>query len=202
MQNKFLKGIVASLAIAVSGVASAGIITGAVNIDNGHSIYLSTDDNVQGDLISSAFNWVDTDTFSANLDAGTDYYLHIAAVDVGVIAGVLGEFNLTGNDHVFSNGSTEVLTNTQDWSVSSSGWNNYVDVTYSNGTNGTSPWGLRSGVDSNAEWIWSADNCINCTRYFSLAITATAEEVPEPSTIAIFALGIMGLLSRRNKKLY
>jgi len=34
----------------------------------------------------------------------------------------------------------------------------------------------------------------------SVAVTADAKPVPEPTTLAIFALGIMGLASRRLKK--
>jgi len=195
MKSKFLNVFFAIFICSLSSLANAGLITGELNVDNQHWVYLSTDDNTQGIEISSGNNWTVTDTFSTNLTAGTDYFLHINAQDVGGIAAFLGNFSL-GNDHLFSNGLTEILTNTTNWKVSTSGWNSYVDATMVNGTNGVSPWGTRSAIDSNATWIWSSDAQNDNNVYFSLAITA----VPEPSTFAIFALGMIGLASRRFKK--
>lgn len=206
MKLKFFNTAFAALMLAVTlvgNVANAGLIKGNLNVDNDHSVFLSTDDNVQGDLISVGVdNWKVTDTFSKDLVAGTDYFLHIYASDRGVVAGFLGDFTLEGNKHVFSNGLTEILTNTVDWKVATDGWINYSNVGMSDGKNGEGKWGEIAGVDSNATWIWSDDGCINCQRYFSLAISATtaAEQIPEPSTIAIFALAMIGLASRRLKK--
>ena len=201
MKLSLVKAVLITMSLFVvnfSQIAHAGLLTGALNVDNQHWVYLSTDDNTQGNLLSSGNDWTITDTFSAGLMAGTDYFLHIYAKDVGGIAGFLGEFNLTGSEHLFSNGLDEVLTNTSDWQVSTSGWNNYVNASMVNGTNGVGPWGNIAGVDSSATWIWTTDAQNDNQVYFSLAITAT--DVPEPSTLAIFALALMGLASRRANK--
>jgi len=196
----FVKVFFVGIILSITSVANAGVITGKLNVDNQNWVYLSTDDNVQGDFLSSGNNWTVTDYFNGNLTAGTDYFLHIKAEDVGGIAGFLGEFSLTGNDHVFSNGLVEILTNTTDWNVSTTGWNNYVAATMVNGTNGVGPWGTRPAINQNAAWIWSSNAYNDNNTYFSLGITAT--NVPEPSTMLVFALGMIVLVSRQFKKKY
>jgi len=145
--------------------------TGSLNVDNTFSAYISTDDSVQGTLLTSGADWPTTEIFATNLTAGQDYYLHIYATDVGGVAGFLGDFELTGTEHIFSNSLTTLNTNTSDWSVSTSGWSNYLAAS-GYGTNGVSPWGTRSGVDSNAQWIWSSDNNGHNVNYFSTKISA------------------------------
>ena len=182
----------------LSNVANAGLITGNLNVDNIHEVFLSTDDNIEGISISSGSDWQITDVISNNLIAGTDYFLHIKANNTDGPAAFLGDFSLVGNDHLFSNNLSEILTNVTDWKVSTSGWNNYVNAT-GYGNNGVGPWsGNTSGVDASATWIWASQVANNQDVYFSVAITAT--DVPEPSTLAIFALGMLGLASRRFKK--
>ena len=201
MKLSLVKAVLITMSLFVvnfSQIAHAGLLTGALNVDDRHWVYLSTDDNTQGNLLSSGSNWALTETFSTNLVAGTDYFLHIRGKNASNISGFLGEFNLTGSEHLFSNDLDKVLTNTSDWQVSTSGWNNYVNASMVQGTNGVGPWGNIAGVDSSATWIWSADAYNDEYAYFSLAITAT--DIPEPSALAIFALALMGLASRRAKK--
>ena len=201
MKLSLVKAVLITMSLFVvnfSQIAHAGLLTGALNVDNQHWVYLSTDDNTQGNLLSSGSNWALTETFSTNLVAGTDYFLHIRGKNATNISGFLGEFNLTGSEHLFSNDLDKVLTNTSDWQVSTSGWNNYVNASMVNGTNGVAPWFNIAGVDSSATWIWTTDAQNDNQVYFSLAITAT--DVPEPSTLAIFALALMGLASRRANK--
>jgi MSHA biogenesis protein MshQ len=97
--------------------------------------------------------------------------LHIKATDTGGPAGFLGDFTLSSIDHVFSNGSTSLTTNTANWMVSKTGWNNYQTPS-SYGVNGVGPWGTKSGVSANAQWIWSADNYADNLNYFSTKISA------------------------------
>ena len=189
--------LAASLVLLSSTQASATMLSGGLNVDNGYAAYISTDDSVQGTLVSAANNWYSTYNFSGvNLSAGQNYFLHIFAYDQGGIAGFLGEFNLTGSDHVFSNGLNTLLTNTTDWDVSTSGWGGYQDASYL-GNNGVSPWGTRSGVSSNADWIWSQDAHNHNEVYFTTAITAAA--VSEPGAMMLFGLGLAGLMFARKQ---
>ena len=212
MRFKFCKTAFAALMLTVTflgNVANAGLLTGNLNVDDAFTVYISTDDSIAGTEILSGTKWETTFAFDYDLGADVDYYLHIHGRDLhNVIAGFLGDFTLTGTDHLFSNLTTSAITNATDWQVSTSGWNNYRQAS-TVGQNGDRPWYLRSGVNSNAEWIWSRsgnDSHLDNDAYFSIAITATTattvntEQVPEPYTLAIFALGVIGLASRRFKK--
>lgn len=205
MKLKSMKTIVTGMIFSIASlfnIANASVLTGNLNVDNTFSAYLSTDDNVQGALLVSGNDWTVTDTFSTNLTAGTDYYLHVQAEDWGYIAGFLGDFSIDTNDHVFNNGLAQLLTNNVDWNVSTTGWNNYTTASTSllgTSYNGIGPWGLRSGVDANADWIWSSESYTDLNAYFSTTITAVTA-VPAPSTMIIFGLALIGLASRRFKK--
>ena len=179
--------LTASLLLIASTQVSATMLSGGLNVDNGYVAYLSTDNQSQGVQVSAANNWYATYNFSG---------VNLAAGHQGGIAGFLGEFNLTGTDHLFSNGQSTLLSNTIDWDVSTSGWSNYQDATYLGG-NGASPWGTRTGVSSSAEWIWSADAHNDNYTYFTTAISAAA--VSEPSSLFLMGLGVAGLVVARKK---
>lgn len=194
--KKSLSILVLSLFTLIS-TANAGLIQGSLNVDNSHTVYISTDDTVQGVNVSSSSNWTVTDTFSSALTAGTDYFLHVKASNITGPAGFLGSFNLDSSEHLFANGLGSVVTNTTDWAVSSSGWGAYGAAS-SYGTNGVAPWGMQSGVDSSAEWIWTAGVANFDERYFTIAINAV--DVPEPSTFAILGLSLFIFGARRFSK--
>lgn len=100
--------------------------------------------------------------------------------------------------------------NTLDWSTSGSRFSNddgiwgagsYVDG-QSNSNIGTVQWGLGNYNSSDSSLrLWNngtvtTNNNANIRNIMYIKTT----DVPEPSTLAIFALGIMGLASRRLKK--
>ena len=144
-------------------------LSGNLAVDNTFEAYISTDDSVQGDFLSSGNRWQTTYTLLSQLTPGQDYYLHIKATNTGGPSGFLGDFEITGTEHTFSNGLTALKTNTTDWVVSTSGWNNYQTPT-SYGANGSVTWSARAGIDRSAEWIWSSNNQADNTTYFSTHI--------------------------------
>ncbi len=148
-------------------------LTGKVNVDNTFEAYISTDNGVQGTFIGSGTSWWTTYSLASSLTTGQDYYLHVKALDAGGVAGFLGDFEITGSDHTFSNGLTTLNTNTTDWVSSTTGWSNYQSVS-DYGVNGVSPWGDRSAVNDSATWIWSSDSDADNANYFSTRIVATA----------------------------
>jgi MSHA biogenesis protein MshQ len=158
-------------------------LTGSLNVDNTFIAYISTDDSVQGTFLGSGNDWPTTVDIASSLVTGQDFYLHIYATDVGGVAGFLGEFALTGGDHTFSNGLTTLNTNASNWSVSTTGWSSY-EAARAYGANGVSPWGAIGGVDSAAEWIWSADSSGDNVNYFSTKISAPSARIDDVTVTA------------------
>ncbi len=191
----------------MAGVATATTLSSAISMDNSYYFYLSTNDTDQGTLISSGdwpvdYIWTTTATDSTILTSGQDYYLHIIGIDEGWKGGFLGEFNLTGTDHLFANNTNNLLTNAIDWKTGYA-WGNTNSTPTTWGTNGVSPWGTRPGIDNSATWIWNGNNNApnesNNTVYFSTKITATSP-VPEPTTMLLFGTGLAGLVGLRRRK--
>lgn len=199
--NKMIRTALAPVAAALMMVAagsSAAVLTTKMSVDNGYHVYVSTADNVQGTEFGSGNNWTTTYTNSTTLAAGQSYFLHIYAYDQGGIAGLLGDFSLTGGGHKFGNGLTSMTTNTTNWMGNTTGFGAAYGAVGSLGNDGVGPWGNRPNIADSATWIWVGDANSNNQAYFTTQINA----VPEPTTVAMFGLGLLalGAVGRRSKK--
>jgi hypothetical protein len=174
-------------------------------MDNSFTAYISTDDTVQGTLFSSGSNWQTNVVDTTTLNTGITYYLHILGNDAGGIAGFLGQFSLSGNNHIFSNGTTSLLTNTSEWKSNNTGWASAYTTPTAWGYNGVNPWGTQAAIATIGQWIWAGDNDSQDIAYFSTKITATSatsasSSVPTPPAFLLLCAGLLGLLGIRKKR--
>ena len=193
--NKLFRASIAAALMMLAGSSSAAVLTTKMSVDNGYRVYISTADNVQGTLFGSNNNWTTTFTDSTVLTAGTSYFLHLYAYDEGGIAGFLGEFALTGGGHQFANNLTTLTTNTTNWMGNNTGFGSPYGAVGSLGTDGVGPWGNRPNIADSATWIWAGNANDNNEAWFTTRINA----VPEPTTVAMFGLGLLALGAARRR---
>lgn len=235
MRNKFLKGLVASLVLAVSGIANAGLIVeydfdslagtansrNAILVETGYTASpLAYNGTVSGNF-GDHFYTSDWDT---TFNDSKYYSLTISASELSNLDRLLFSMETTGN---FGNSDfLKIATSADGFSTSlveglwtTLGTNEqvgdggpifnfdfsfdeivfqtpleirfYVASPYTSGFANHDNEPSRFGTDWN-NWGSVAGG--------DLLIFASAAEVPEPSTLAVFALGVMGLASRRFKK--
>ena len=208
--------LVSALALAFPLRANAADLNADLNSDNHYQFYISTNNSVLGTFIGQSnlwgvadsgfppFDWQDAEAFH-NLALTPDVinYIHIVGVDdTGLIAGVLGSFDLTNPNFLFDNGTSHLITDT------TAAWTAYIDSfggtttpIVSNGTNGDAPWGSFGTIDSSAQWIWTNQNAqgdLHSTRYFSARINPVV--TPEPISSALFLFGGSALAAKRLRK--
>jgi len=178
--------------VIVASFASATNITANFTVDDALNAYISTSDATLGTLVGSGPNsWFTTYTFTAALTPGVTNYLHIVASDVfGLPSMFVGDFTLSDTGFHFSNGTQFLITDTTHWGASVTGFGGAYSTPLDEGVNGTSPWGLRPGINASARLIW-LDPVGGATRYFSTTITPNVAGVPEPSSVLLLGAGLV-----------
>jgi hypothetical protein len=195
--------------------AKASTISGSLTADNAFFAYISTSNSVRGALVASGNAWGTTFSFSNfALTAGRTYYLQIEAINYGGPGAILGDFSLSDTGFQFANGTQHLLTDTTNWLAIYNDSNNNPDTQQpwvtptggvtSQGANGVSPWGTRSGISTSALWIDGTTNglttCGDCTVDFSTTITSNGSTVPEPATFGYLAAALAGLCVTRLRR--
>lgn len=196
----------ALVALAAGAPAGAQTLSGNLTVDDVFTAYLSTSPATQGaQVLLGGANWTITYSFGpVVLTPGQNYWLQVVAVDIGGVAGFVGDFTLTGPFH-FANGLRHIATDiTPLWTVQTGSFSGPSTGIHDLGENaGNRVFGPHPDIDPTAHWIWSSPLCTHCTRYFSTPIIAGGiAAVPEPSTWALFGTGLMGLgtLARRRRR--
>jgi hypothetical protein len=195
MKFKFLMTILASLVLSASclvNVANAGLIT----VDDWH---LTTGPNAgltQSRYSDDIFFAISKNTY---FDHTAEYEMldgyHQATWDeyTGVVNEYISSFGYLPSDHVHHNNF---------------GWSGYsyegetryyFNLADTTQVNGQSKYHIHAGNhDSYTNLNYYQANSF--TQWAGFILVKDEVNVPEPSTLAIFALGIMGLASRRFKK--
>ncbi len=179
-----------------SSAVQATTLSFSATCDNEFYIGISTNPNTAGTQIGYGNNWGATYSGSTSSLPTTTLYLQVFGINWGGPAGFIGEFTLSDAGFKFANGTQHLVTNTTDWYVSSVGYNASPVTPTSWGFNGVGPWGIRGGIASSAEWIWTS-NYYGSYAYLTTTLTPTA--VPVPPSLLLLAPGLVGLVGLKRR---
>jgi hypothetical protein len=199
-----------------------------ITVDNSYALYYGTETQATN-FVGSDNNWFSAESYTFDLPASNFIYV-VTQSDLSVAQGFLAQFtNLLTNERFYSHDSQWQVTATGNFgsapytgsaadfteltsqlvlanagSNPSNGWVN----TFAGGANGSGPWGPIAGIDSAAHWSWHNSNgSINPTQggfnhdeYLIFRISVGASEVPEPATLLLMGLGLLGLGAARKRR--
>lgn len=222
---KLLGGLVVSgLAVQANAIPFEVDIT----VDNSYALYYGTETQATN-FVGSDNSWYSAESYTFDLPTSNYIYV-VTQSDLAVAQGFLAQFtNLLTNERFYSHDSQWQVTATGHYgfapytgsnadfvelnnqlalaNAGSNPSNGWVATTAGN-ANGSSPWGAIGGIDSAAHWSWyNSNGSVNPTQggfnhdeYLIFRISVGASEVPEPATLLLMGLGLLGLGAARKRR--
>jgi hypothetical protein len=201
MNNKFLKMAFASLVLGVSSFANAGLITTTYaggNANEGVMFDITTFDNdINVTGIDLNFDDIGATTIEVYSRLGSYEGFEGSSIGWALMSStILASTNARGTPTFLDLTDFALSANTT-YGIYFYSTNHAVDLEYTNGANtySNSDVSIVAGVGINDFF-----DGVNRPRTWNGTVFYDVNEVPEPSTLAIFALGLMGLASRRFMK--
>ena len=205
MNIKYLKAAFAGLVLSVSGFANAGIIPFGIQTDIDTSVLT---DN--GWSLNFQSGWGDQGAFDHVMFDGIalDEYVFIGALDTGTNNIALGAAILYSDLLNYTSGNNTNDYNGASWyhredysmgfaDIGESVTLNSADTSVDNGDISKLSWHMHSWHTAGYR---VGDFNSNSDGVFEKVVFRASAQIPEPSTIAIFALGLLGLAARKYKK--
>lgn len=201
--------LVAALTVFASSAVTATTLTSKLNVDNYFTFYISLDDHTLGAYVGEGNNWQVTSSYSSVLTPGVTNYLHVVVGNQGGPGGFLGAFSLSDTNFAFANGTQSLGTNSTNWVYRWGSFAGSDNTPFSQASVGYGPWGgnfnTANYTGTSAQWLWNYNSTGSSdynVLYFSTAIQSTVipEPVPEPSTLALLAVAVLGFAWRRTRR--
>lgn len=224
--SKIVSGLFAgALLLGTTLQANAIPFTVSITVDNSYALYTGTESEATT-FVGANDNWGDTETYAFDLPSSNFIYV-VTQSDLAVAQGFLAQFNnLATQESFYSNDPqwqvtatgrygfapysdseadfaelTEQLALANAGNNPSAGWVN----TTAGDANGAGPWGPRPNIDAAARWSWyNSNNSDNPTlggfdhqEYLVFRISVGATEIPEPTTLLLMGIGLLGLGAAR-----
>lgn len=203
MNVKMLKAAVAGLVLSVSGFANAGLIslTGDGGWVDASSLTKSVN-SLEGELITDVNFWVDftkcSHTSSGSCDTFNTGSTYDSEIEFSLMHNGVNALLLPRGTFANSNsGSITAFITFDDQALQTLGTS-----PVSGNFQPTNALNVFNGLSAAGSWAFTFTDTASSDglEVHSWGIDITTTSVPEPTTLAIFALGIMGLASRRFKK--